>query len=263
MSRLRDTFATLKNKGQKALVAYITAGDPSLEATEELSLALSDAGVDVLEIGMPFSDPTADGPVIQAAALRALKNGTTLDAVLAMVGRIRTASEIPIVLFGYYNPIYSFGLPAFTVRAGESGVDGILIVDLPPEEAQELRQHSDPEGLDFITLISPTADDARIRKITDDAAGFLYYISVMGITGTKKPEIEDIIRDVTRIRALSSLPVVAGFGISTPAQAATIAPHADGIVVGSAFVKLIEANSTKGNMAELVARLAREIKQAI
>ncbi len=263
MSRIKDKFAALQERGEKALVAYLTAGDPSLKITEELCLALADSGVDILEIGVPFSDPTADGPVIQAAAQRALKQGTTLEQVLAMVRRIRTASAVPCVLFGYYNPVFSFGSPQFALRAKEAGIDGVLIVDLPPEEAAELRGETDPCGIDFITLIAPTTTDDRISMITSQASGFLYYISIMGITGTKKPEVKDIMKDVARIKKLSALPVAAGFGISTPAQAAEIAPHADGVVVGSAFVKMIAENSGQKDLVTKVARYAAEIKQAI
>ena len=263
MSRIKDKFVRLQERGEKAFIAYLTAGDPSLPITEKLCLALAAAGVDILEIGVPFSDPTADGPVIQAAALRALKNGTTLETVLAMIRRIRRTSEVPIVLFGYYNPVFSYGPSRFADRAREAGVDGVLIVDLPPEEARELRRYTDPVGIDFITLVAPTTDDERIAKITAQAAGFLYYISVMGITGTKKPEIAAIKKDVARIRQFSNLPVAVGFGISTAAQAAEIAPHADGVVVGSAFVKMIHENNGRDDLVDLVARYAGEIKKAL
>ena len=263
MSRIKDKFARLQERGAKALIVYLTAGDPSLPITEKLCLALAAADVDILEVGVPFSDPTADGPVIQAAALRALKNGTTLEAVLAMIRRIRKISEIPIVLFGYYNPVFNYGPSRFAERAREAGVDGVLIVDLPPEEAPELRRYTDPAGLDFITLVAPTTDDERIRKITSQATGFLYYISIVGITGTKKPEVALIKRDVARIRQFSSLPVAVGFGISTPIQAAEIAPHADGVVVGSAFVKMIDENRGRDDLAALVALYAGEMKKVL
>jgi tryptophan synthase alpha chain len=228
-----------------------------------LCLALAAAGVDILEIGVPFSDPTADGPVIQAAALRALKNGTTLDAVLAMVQRIRKILEIPIVLFGYYNPVFSYGVSRFAERARVAGVDGVLIVDLPPEEAPELRRYIDPVGLDFINLIAPTTDDERISRITSQATGFLYCISIMGITGTKQPKAALVKNEVMRIKQFSSLPVAVGFGISTPDQAAEIAQHADGVVVGSAFVKMINENSGRDDLADLVTRYAGEIKKRL
>jgi len=263
MGRIGNKFQELKRKNEKALVIYLTAGDPDMPTTEALIPALASAGVDILEIGVPFSDPTADGPVIQAASLRAIKSGATLAKILEVIQRIRQVSDIPIVLFGYYNPIFIFGCEAFALRAKAAGVDGILIVDLPPEEAAELRRHTDRAGIDFISLIAPTTDDARIRRITDKAKGFLYYISVTGVTGTAKPNIEDIKRDVARIRKDCDLPVAVGFGISTPDQAAEIAPHADGIVIGSAIVKLIAENAGSNDLIPRVSSFAGAIKKAL
>ena len=263
MTRIEKRFSDLREKREKALIAYITAGDPSLEVTERLIPAFAAAGVDVLEIGVPFSDPTADGPVIQAAAQRALKKGVTLDKVLGMIKRTRMLSDIPVVLFGYYNPIFSYGVGKFAQRAKDAGVDGILVVDLPPEEAHELRRYTDPAGIDFISLIAPTTDDERIKKVVAKAQGFLYYISVTGVTGTKKPQIADIKKDVARIRRFSNLPVAVGFGISTPRQAGEIAAHADGVVVGSAFVRLIDENREGDDLVSLVAGYAAEIKKSL
>ena len=263
MTRIEKRFSDLRGKSEKALIAYITAGDSSLEVTERLIPALAAAGVDLLEIGVPFSDPTADGPVIQAAAQRALKKGVTLDKVLGMIKRTRMLSDIPVVLFGYYNPIFSYGVGKFAQRAKDAGVDGILVVDLPPEEAHELRRYTDPAGIDFISLIAPTTDDERIKKVVAKAQGFLYYISVTGVTGTKKPQIADIKKDVARIRRFSNLPVVVGFGISTPRQAGEIAAHADGVVVGSAFVRLIDENREGDDLVSLVAGYAAEIKKSL
>lgn len=263
MSRIENKFSELRKKGDKALIVYLTAGDPSIEVTEELIPALAAAGVDVFEIGVPFSDPTADGPVIQAAAQRALKKGATLKKVLDMIKRVRERSEIPIVLFGYYNPIFSHGREKFAESAKDAGVDGVLVVDLPPEEAWELRRHTDPVGIDFISLIAPTTDDKRIKKITAGARGFIYYISVTGVTGTKKPVVGDIEKDVVRIRHFSSLPVAVGFGISTARQAAEIAPLADGVVVGSAFVQMIKENSWRDDLIPLVAQYAAELKKSL
>ena len=263
MTRIEKRFSDLRGKSEKALIAYITAGDSSLEVTERLIPALAAAGVDVLEIGVPFSDPTADGPVIQAAAQRALKKGVTLDKVLGMIKRTRMLSDIPVVLFGYYNPIFSYGVGKFAQRAKDAGVDGILVVDLPLEEAHELRRHTDPAGIDFISLIAPTTDDERIKKIAAHAQGFLYYISVTGVTGTIKPQIADIKKDVARIRRFSNLPVAVGFGISTPRQAGEIAAHADGVVVGSAFVRLIDENREGDDLVSLVAGYAAEIKKSL
>ncbi len=248
MGRIEARFAALKKDGRKAFVAYLTAGDPDLETTAELIPALEAAGVDIVEIGVPFSDPTADGPVIQAASQRALKGGATLAKILAMIAALRRTSAIPIVLFGYYNPILSYGPERFAADATASGVDGILVVDLPPEEADELRRYTDPAGLAFITLIAPTTDSARARKILRGATGFVYYISVTGVTGTAVPRPEDVRRDVERIKAMTPLPVAVGFGISTPEQAAAIAPLADGVVIGSALVRLIGEKGASGDL---------------
>jgi tryptophan synthase alpha chain len=262
MGRIEQRFNTIKEKGEKALVIYITAGDPSLEQTREIALGLDAAGVDCLEIGVPFSDPTADGPIIQAASQRALKNGTTLSAILAMIESIRKVSEIPIVLFGYYNPILSYGPERFAARAKEAGVDGILVVDLPPEEAGELRQYTDQKRIDFISLIAPTTSTERAKTVAAHATGFLYYISITGVTGTAKPQVEEVSKDITRIRTVTELPLVVGFGISTPQQAKEIVPSADGIVIGSAVVRMIEEHCGKFDLVTQVAHYAKQIKEA-
>jgi tryptophan synthase alpha chain len=261
--RIEERFTTLKKEGRKAFIAYLTAGDPSLEKTAELIPALEAAGVDIIEIGVPFSDPTADGPVIQAASQRALKKGTTLEKILAMIAKFRRTREIPFVLFGYYNPILSYGAERFAVDAAAAGVDGILVVDLPPEEADELRKFTDPAGLDFITLVAPTTDSARARKILPRATGFVYYISVTGVTGTAVPQPGDVRRDVERIKAMTKLPVAVGFGISTPEQAAILAPLADGIVVGSALVKLIGEKRESIGLTEEVYAFGNRMRRAI
>jgi tryptophan synthase alpha chain len=263
MSRIERRFSALRSNGGKALICYLTAGDPSLEKTREIVLGLEAAGVDCVEIGVPFSDPTADGPIIQAASHRALENGTTLSAILTMIESIRTVSEIPICLFGYYNPILSYGADRFAARAKEAGVDGILVVDLPFEEADELRRYTDPKGIDFISLIAPTTSMERVKMIAQRATGFLYYISVTGVTGTAKPQVEEVKKDVERIRKVTALPLAVGFGISTPQQAKEIAPYADGIVVGSAVVKMITENSHQADLVTVVSQYAREMKNAI
>ena len=263
MSRIEERFKRLKEEDAKALIVYLTAGDPSLTVTKEIIIALDREGVDILEIGVPFSDPTADGPIIQTASHRALGAGATLAGILEMIGEVREVSDIPIVLFGYYNPILSYGTERFARKAREVGIDGILVVDLPPEEAVELRKYTDPAGIDFISLIAPTTTDERIRTIAKNSGGFLYYISITGVTGTAKPKVSDIQRDVRRIRDITDLPVAVGFGISTAEQAREIAPHADGIVIGSAFVRLIEESADANNGVNIVAGYAKEIKQAI
>jgi tryptophan synthase alpha chain len=263
MSRIEQQFSSLRAKGEKALICYLTAGDPSLAQTKQIILALEAAGVDLVEIGCPFSDPTADGPIIQAASQRALKSGTTLSAILDMIEALRKTSEIPICLFGYYNPILSFGNERFALRAREAGVDGILVVDLPPEEAPELRQFTDPAGIDFISLIAPTTNNERVRRIARRATGFLYYISITGVTGTARPQVEEVRKDVERIRTVTTLPLAVGFGISTPQQAKELAPFADGIVVGSAIVRMIAENSQRNDLVSIVSQYAREMKKAI
>ncbi|UCD70866.1 MAG: tryptophan synthase subunit alpha [Syntrophobacterales bacterium] len=263
MGRIEGKFSSLKNKGEKALIVYLTAGDPSLEHTKEIILGLDAVGVDILEIGIPFSDPTADGPIIQAAFQRALKNSVTLSDILDMIESLRAVSEIPIVLFGYYNPIFIYGNERFAKRAQEVGVDGILVVDLPPEGSAELRQYTDRSGIDFISLIAPTTSSQRIRKISKHATGFLYYISITGVTGTARPRVADIKSDAERIRKITPLPLAVGFGISTPQQAREIAPYVDGIVIGSAFVRMIEENRDRTDMIHTVSDYAGKIKKSI
>jgi tryptophan synthase alpha chain len=263
MGRIGKKLESLGAKNEKALIVYLTAGDPSLCVTKKIILGLEEAGVDIIEIGVPFSDPTADGPVIQAASQRALKTGTTLHGVLDLVADIRQTSQIPILLFGYYNPIFSYGVEKFTNTAREAGVDGVLVVDLPPEEAHELRIYSDAAGLDFISLVAPTTGKDRLKTILKTATGFLYYISITGVTGTTAPKTKDIAREVAKIRKLTKMPIAVGFGISNAAQAKEIGALADGIVIGSAVVKLIDKNRDNNNLVKIVSDYTREIKNAL
>jgi tryptophan synthase alpha chain len=263
MGRIEARFEALKREGKKAFVAYLTAGDPDLKTTAKLIPALEAAGVDIVEIGIPFSDPTADGPAIQAASQRALKGGATLERILAMIASLRRKCGIPIVLFGYYNPILSYGPEKFAADAKVSGVDGLIVVDLPPEEANELQQYTDPAGLAFITLIAPTTDPGRVAAILRRAAGFVYFISVTGVTGGAAPETGEVKRDVERIKKMTTLPIAVGFGIATPEQAAAIAPLADGVVVGSALVRLIAEKKGCGDITRAVASFAEDIRRAI
>jgi tryptophan synthase alpha chain len=263
MGRIGEKFESLRAKNEKALIVYLTAGDPSLDVTKNLILGLEAAGVDIIEIGVPFSDPTADGPVIQAASQRALKTGTTLQGVLDLVAEIRRTSQIPILLFGYFNPIFAYGVEKFAKATQKAGVDGVLVVDLPPEEAGELRVYSDAAGLDFISLVAPTTGKGRLKTILKTATGFLYYISITGVTGTAAPKIDDIAREVTKIRKLTKMPIAVGFGISNAAQAKEIGALADGIVIGSAVVKLIDENRNNSELVRIVADYTREIKNAL
>ena len=263
MGRIGDKFESLRGRKEKALIVYLTTGDPSLSVTKKLILSLEKAGVDILEIGVPFSDPTADGPVIQMASQRALKSGATLEGVLNLVTEVRKISEIPVVLFGYFNPIFAYGVKKFANAAHKAGVDGVLVVDLPYEEARELRMYTDAVSIDFISLIAPTTDEKRLRKIVADATGFLYYISITGITGTAAPKIDDIKTDVNKIRKITKLPVAVGFGISKPQQAREIARFADGIVIGSAVVRLIDENKNNPDLVKIVSGYVSEIKKAL
>jgi tryptophan synthase alpha chain len=263
MGRIGEKFETLRTRNEKALVVYLTAGDPSLDVTKEIIFGLEKAGVDILEIGVPFSDPTADGPVIQAASQRALKAGTTLEGVLKLVSEIRKVSQIPILLFGYFNPIFAFGSEKFAHAAQKAGVDGILVVDLPPEEAGELRIYTDAAGLDFISLVAPTTGRERLKTILQTATGFLYYISITGVTGTALPQSEDIQREVGKIRKLTRIPITVGFGISSTAQARDIAAFSDGVVIGSAVVKMIHENRDNDDLVGIIADYAKDIKKAL
>lgn len=263
MNRIGTTFIKLREQNEKALIAYVTAGDPSLGATGEIIRGLADAGVDILEIGVPFSDPIADGPVIQAASQRALKSGANLQGILSMIESFRRGSDIPIVLFGYYNPILRYGPERFAAHARAAGVDGILVVDLPPEEYDELRVHTDRAGMDFISLIAPTTPPDRMERIVHKAAGFLYYVSITGVTGTERPRVSDIRKEMTRVKGFTDVPVVVGFGITTPTQAKECAPCADGIVVGSAFVNVIGSHGGKSDLVSIVSQLAKNFKQEL
>ncbi len=240
MSRIGEKFAALKEQGQAGLVTYITAGDPDLATTEKLIQVLAESGADILELGVPFSDPMADGPTIQAAADRALKNPFSLDAIFSLVERVRKQSQVPILLFGYYNPIFKYGEERLVSVAEEAGVDGLLVVDLPPEEGEGLGKLCARAGLDLIYCLAPTSTDERIAIVTRAGSGFVYYVSVTGVTGARTELSRTIARDVARIKRQTSLPVAVGFGISTPEQAREVARHAEGVVVGSALVKVIE-----------------------
>ena len=257
MSRIGTTFAALQAEGRKAFVAYIMAGDPDAEASFEVMQGLPGAGVDIIELGMPFTDPMADGPTIQLAGQRALAAGQTLDRTLDMVRRFRAGdAQTPIVLMGYYNPIYSRGVERFLAEASEAGVDGLIVVDLPPEEDAELCLPARAAGIDFIRLATPTTDDARLPAVVRNTSGFVYYVSITGITGAAAAQAAEVAPDVARIKAASGLPVVVGFGITTPAAAQEIAAVADGCVVGSAIVKLIGAGRPASEVLQTVAALA-------
>jgi tryptophan synthase alpha chain len=243
VSRIERRFVQLKQEGRAGLVIYLTAGDPDPDTSFALFSKLAEAGADLVEIGMPFSDPMADGPSIQAAGQRALKAGTTLRSTLAMVRRLREADpDTPYVLMGYYNPIYRYGAEAFATDAVAAGVDGAIVVDLPPEEDAELAVPARAAGLDIVRLATPTSDEARLPAIVTHASGFIYYVAITGITGTRSADAAAVRVAVERLRRFTQLPVAVGFGVKNAAQAADVARAADAAVVGSAIVDRLALN---------------------
>jgi tryptophan synthase alpha chain len=251
MSRIADRFATLRRDGRAAFVPFITAGDPDPETSFAILEKLPEAGADIIELGVPFSDPMADGPAVQASSQRALKAGMTLVKVLDMVRRFRrTDGKTPVVLMGYYNPIHHYGPARFAGNAAEAGVDGLITVDLPPEEDEVLRLPAAAHGLDIVRLATPTTDAARLKTVLPGACGFLYYVSIAGVTGTKSFEAGSVRDAVLRVKAKTELPCVVGFGIKTPEQAAAIARFADGAVMGSAIVTRLAEGVARGETRE-------------
>jgi len=266
MSRIEKTFAALKQRREAALISFITAGDPDLATTLKIMRALERGGADCIELGIPFSDPTADGPTIQRASERALKRPVSLPLIFRLVREFRAGSSVPVILFGYFNPIFRFGLEKFARQAAAAGADGVLCVDLPPEESAELQRWTDAAGLDLIFLLSPTSGPDRVQLVARKGRGFIYYVSVTGVTGARRSLDDNLRAQVDRVRKASALPVGVGFGISTPRQAAWIAGFADAAVVGSALVERIEkarGSSEKANQAgAFIAQLKRAIRRA-
>ncbi len=249
-TRIDRRFAALKKEGRAGLVTFITAGDPDLATSKAILAGLPKAGADVIELGMPFSDPMADGPAIQASSLRALKAGQKMRDTLEMVREFRkTDADTPIVLMGYYNPIYVYPNDAFLDEAAEAGVDGLIVVDLPPEADNELCLPAIERGLNFIRLATPTTDDKRLTKVLKNTSGFLYYVSITGITGASSANPDDVQLQVARLKKATTLPVAVGFGVRTPEQAREMAKGADGVVVGSALVRAIETSLTEDGRA--------------
>ncbi len=243
MNRLDITFQSLKDQNRTALVTYIAAGDPDLSTAQDILDGLSEAGADIIELGMPFTDPMADGPTIQAATQRALKSGTTVINTLEMVRTFRTNNtSTPLVLMGYFNPIYKYGCEKFISDASAAGIDGLIIVDLPPEEDAELSIHSKKAGIDLIRLVTPVTEDDRLKTVIASASGFLYYVSITGVTGTASADTDAVNKHITHIKTMTDLPVAVGFGIKTPEDAKSFKGAADAIVVGSALVAEIETN---------------------
>jgi tryptophan synthase alpha chain len=265
MSRISEKFAQLQGNREKALITFITAGDPDLETTCALIPEMEKSGADIIELGVPFSDPMADGPTIQKASERALAAGTTLKSILAMVASVRRVSQVPIILMGYFNPVYRYGTRKFVEDAVAAGVDGVLLVDLPPEEAREFKAEAELKGLDVIFLLAPTSDDARIEKVARIGSGFIYYVSVTGVTGARKSIDDSVFAAVEKIRGRVNLPVAVGFGIADPSQAGRLADVADGVVVGSALVKLFEeyrGEALKNKVGSLIAALKKGMSDA-
>jgi tryptophan synthase alpha chain len=272
ITRIDARFAELKREGRSAFIAFLMAGDPDLDTSLAIIKALPQAGADVIEIGMPFTDPMADGPAVQASGLRALKAGTTLKKTLALVRDFRAADDAtPIVLMGYYNPIYIYGVEKFVADAKGAGVDGLILVDLPAEEDDELCVPALAAGLNFVRLVPPTADDKRLSVVLENTSGFVYYVSITGITGSAAADIAAVTEAVARIKRHTKLPVCVGFGIRTPEAARAVAQNADGAVVGTALVEALRGSldaegrataKTVGAVANLAASLAQGVRGA-
>jgi tryptophan synthase alpha chain len=260
MTRIRDKFAALKATGRKGYIPYITAGDPNLDASAEIILALERSGADIIELGVPFTDPMADGPVIQRASERALRNHVSLRDCLNLVRRIRKQSEIPIVLFTYFNPLLSLGDQAMGRELKDAGIDGVLVTDLVPEEADEFIAQMRAADVDTIFLVAPTSTDQRIKRVTEASSGFVYAVSRAGVTGVRQSLSEAASALVGRVRPFTDLPVAVGFGVSTPEHVAEVWRHADAAVVGSRLVAEIAEHAAGGALIERVSRLTRELR---
>ena len=264
MSRLQSRFAELNEQNRAALVTFVTAGDPDYATSLAILKGLPDAGADVIELGMPFTDPMADGPAIQLANIRALAAKQNLPKTLQMVREFRaTDSRTPLVLMGYYNPIFAYGVERFIADAKEAGVDGLIIVDLPPEHNDELCEPAQAAGLDFIRLTTPTTDDQRLPTVLNGSSGFVYYVSVAGVTGAGAASMEQVEEAVTRLRRHTDLPLCIGFGIRTPAHAAEVARRAEGVVVGSALVDQIATAATPQQAIDGVLGLCRQLAEGV
>lgn len=263
MNRIDQRFSDLRAAGKKAFVAYISAGDPSLDATRDIVLTLEKCGVDIVELGLPFSDPLADGIVNQLAADRALKAGATTAKVLGMIRELRKETQIPLVLFTYLNPVYTYGYAKFHHDAAAAGADGVLVLDLPPDEADQNEELGEGAELKQIRLIAPTTPAERVRLIAERAQGFIYYVSRLGVTGAQSTLSDSIGGNVATIQAATKTPVAVGFGISTPDQAHTVATLADGVVVGSAIVKLIEQHGAENSLCAKLEAFVKPLVDAV
>jgi tryptophan synthase alpha chain len=263
LSRIQKKFQELKDKNEKGLIAYVTAGDPNIQTTLNLVKSFEETGVDLIELGIPFSDPLADGLVNQLAATRALESGTTIAKILDLVKTVRKKSEIPLIIFTYLNPVLQYGFKKFAKDAGKAGIDGILILDLPPEEAGEYKQTMIEFGLDTIFLIAPTSSEKRIKDIAALATGFIYCVSRTGVTGARGDLPVEAPVLVQKIRSVSNLPIAVGFGISTPKQVEYLSKFSDAIVVGSAIVKKIEENAGSKSLLKNVIAFTKQLSQVL
>jgi tryptophan synthase alpha chain len=260
MTRLGETFAALRGRRERALIPYFTAGDPSLGDLRRLVLEAVRRGADLIELGVPFSDPLADGPVIQRASRRALAAGTTLPRVLELCRDLRAEVGVPLVALTYYNPVLAFGLKAFAGSAVDAGLDGVIVADLPPEEAGPLAAETTAAGLDLIHLVAPTSAPARMRRIARRSQGFVYVVSLTGVTGVRETLSPDLVRQLRVLRRLTPRPICVGFGISDPSHASLVAPWADGIIVGSAVVRLVEQYQGQARLVDEVGRFIESMK---
>lgn len=262
-TRIQNTFKKLQAANKTALITFITAGHPEAKISQSVLNTLPEQGADIIELGMPFTDPMADGPVIQASSLKALENETTIKDVLAMVQTFREDNQdTPIVLMGYYNPIYKYGTESFAQDAVAAGVDGLLIVDLPPEEDDELRIPAEKAGLNLIKLVTPTTDAKRLPAILEKASGFLYYVSITGVTGTKQADQNAVAQHIKDIKSHTDLPVAVGFGIKTPEDAASMASFADAVVVGSSIVENVDKLSASNDDISLIEQQVQALAKA-
>lgn len=259
MLRIKKKFRTFKQKGRKALIPYIMAGDPSLERTGEMVLLLQECGADIIELGVPFTDPLADGPVIQKAAARALEAGVRLKDIIAFVKTLRISTDIPIVLMTYYNPVFKYGEEKFVKDAVSSGVDGLIVPDLPPDEAGPLIKLSRRHGLEIIFLLAPTSTHERIRKVVKASRGFIYYVSITGITGASLQQIDRLKEPIAAVRGFTNKPVVVGFGVKTPEEASAVSEIADGVIVGSEIVRRMTERDNGSSLREFLISLRNAI----
>ncbi|MGQ9879393.1 MAG: tryptophan synthase subunit alpha [Armatimonadota bacterium] len=264
MSRIADRFATLRARGEGALVVFITAGDPNLKTTEKLIPALAEAGADIIEVGIPFSDPLADGPTIQASTFRAIQQGMTPASVLETIARVRARTDVPLVIMTYFNPVWQMGVERFARQAVQAGVDGVIMTDMPPDEADEWHSVASHHGLDTIFLIAPTSTPERMRRVAQMSSGFVYCVSRTGVTGARDDLPEEVPQMLKAMRALTDLPLCVGFGISRPEHVRAVCRIADGAVVGSAVVSLIAQETVKSEQVLLdsVCRFVQELKDA-